>query len=95
MAVFSAIVRERDHQNAKFGWLENPHSDLPNGSWDRRLAVITEELGEVAKAINDGDIYGAIHELVEVAACAVAVLEAIITRDEELEAALSRPNPMQ
>jgi hypothetical protein len=44
---------------------------------DRKLTILTEEVGEVARAIHDGDDKNLRDELVQVAAVAIAWLEAI------------------
>ena len=67
-AVLAAIEAERAKQDARFG----DHRWVPDFLW---LAILTEETGEVARALQDrGDLHG---ELVQVAAVAVAWLEAI------------------
>lgn len=67
--IFTQIVREREHQIKKFG--SSPRN-LKSSAW---LAIITEETGEVARAIIEGDSDGYAKELVQVAAVAVAALE--------------------
>lgn len=71
------IVDERNRQDARFG--QQDHDDLTWGS------LLAEELGEVHKAVNDYMFKGAPHrevreELVQVAAVAVAWIEAIDRR---------------
>ncbi len=70
-AVYAAIDAERRRQDAKFG----PMGALPAYDAYKRLSVLTEEVGEVAQALNDGDFAHAREELVQVAAVAVAWLE--------------------
>lgn len=74
--VYVKIDAERDRQDRKFGWMENPDSKMPNGSEYERLGVLAEEFGEVARAILEDDEEGREAELVQVAAVAVAWLEA-------------------
>lgn len=85
--VYDLIDRARDHQDEKFGWIGSAHpmSALPAGDDrnDRKLAVLLEEVGEVARVLNDAANAGAAfdrealhHELAQVAACAVAWIEA-------------------
>lgn len=54
------IEIERNAQDAKWG--EQRHSD------ERWLAIALEELGEVAKADNEGNEVGLLEEIVQVAA---------------------------
>lgn len=72
--VYAAIDAERDRQNAK--WNETP------GVWpisiERRLAVLAEEFGEVARAILERDLVHTEEELVQVAAVAVKWLETFV-----------------
>jgi len=69
--VFDLINAERDRQDAKWG--------RKDGKWPStnhtKMTVLTEEVGEIAKSILDGDAQGMIDELVQVAAVAVAWLE--------------------
>ena len=72
------IKAERKRQDTKFG----PKGNLGNLSREERLAVLTEEVGELAMAINnvrESDVgYANMHdELVQVAAVAVAWLEVL------------------
>ena len=67
---FELISKERDRQDAKWG--EQNHGDL---FW---LGILSEEVGEAARdIIEDAKVK---RELVEVAAVAVAWLEAIERR---------------
>lgn len=69
------LANERDRQDAKWG--EQNHDDK---TW---LPILAEEFGEVARAMlqQDGDKSGDLaDELVQVAAVAVAWLEAIERR---------------
>ncbi len=69
---YSLIHEERQRQDREWG--EQNHDDL---YW---LGILTEEVGELAKAIIEGDCHGA-KELVEVAAVAVQWLDAIGRRE--------------
>lgn len=75
--VFDDIVKERQRQDAKWGWLENPKSILPNGSDLAKMNVVLEELGEASMALNDGDFDQLVVELTQTAACIVAWLESM------------------
>jgi NTP pyrophosphatase (non-canonical NTP hydrolase) len=66
------IGAERARQDDTHG---RPHER--RYSDDRWLRVLVEEVGEVARAIEEGDGAGLKRELVQVAAVAVAFLEAI------------------
>jgi NTP pyrophosphatase (non-canonical NTP hydrolase) len=67
--IIEAINKERDRQDHNFRPM--PHNMPPTG-W---LTVITEETGEVARAILEGDVAGYEKELIQVAATAVAAIE--------------------
>lgn len=69
--VFELIRAERRRQDAKWG----PENRLQTGNPDKRMTILTEEHGEVAKAVNEHDREGMLKELVQVAAVAVAWLE--------------------
>ena len=64
------IRLERSRQDAKWG--EQRHMPL---YW---LAILMEEVGELAKVILENDALGMRHELVHVAAVAVAWLECLV-----------------
>ena len=69
-----ALVRaERARQDARYG----PAADRGYSPY-QWLAVLTEEVGEVAKAINDCDTVNLQEELVHVAAVAIAFTEATL-----------------
>lgn len=74
--LFDAILEERDRQDEKFGWKEAPGSIMPNGTDHERVSVLLEEVGEVARAVLEGDRAGLADELVQVAAVVFAWLEA-------------------
>lgn len=78
--IWRLIRRERERQRTK--WNE-PHA---HGEGDCssdlvplavKVAVLTEEVGEVARAFLDGDPGNLVDELVQVAAVAVAILESV------------------
>lgn len=71
--VFELITAEREAQTAKWGPLHQ--QPLGIGPDSIRLAILTEEVGEVAKAILDGKPVETGDELIQVAAVAVAWLE--------------------
>jgi NTP pyrophosphatase (non-canonical NTP hydrolase) len=82
-ATASLIRRERERQIAKFGPqpLVPSHREERGCSRELYLAILTEEVGEVARAVIDiprGECLPAdlLAELVQVAAVAVAWLEA-------------------
>ena len=76
--VFELIVRERERQDAKWGW---PNAGLAGTNIDRKNTILGEEVGEVARAILEGDDAGLEAELVQVAAVCVAWLESRRERD--------------
>lgn len=67
--IYKMIDEERDRQDVKWGPLPRHLSMM---IW---LTIITEEVGECAKAILKRDLLGLITEIVQVAAVAVAWLE--------------------
>ncbi len=72
--IWDEIIDERDYQDKKFN--RAPHY-WPAES-EEKLAVLTEEVGEVARAINDEQRKARLkRELVQVAATAVAWLEVL------------------
>lgn len=79
--IFSEINAERARQDQKFGWIESETSVLPGTDEHRKMSVLGEEVGEVAKALLERD-WGndttehVEQELVQVAAVCVAWLEA-------------------
>ncbi len=74
--IFAQIHEERVRQDQKWGWTDGAHSILPGHDPHAKLTVITEEVGEVARAILEGDQPNLEAELIQVAACCVAWLEA-------------------
>jgi len=79
--VLNQIVNERLGQNAKWGKQRHDH-----GTW---LAILMEEVGEVAQAMQEGfthhkesDADNLYTELIQVAAVAVAIAEQV-AEDEQ------------
>lgn len=68
--ILRAIGDERVNQISKFG-------DQKNHSLDRWNTILTEELGEVARSINEQDDENLKLELIQVAAVCVAWLESL------------------
>jgi len=76
--IHAAVLEERERQadkwnrNHAFGW-----GDCSSPAVDTavKVAVLSEECGEVARAFLDGDVDGMRRELVQVAAVAWAILE--------------------
>lgn len=69
LTLLQTIQQERDRQDAKWG--EQNHHPL---YW---LGILTEELGEVAKASIEADWSNYATELIQLAAVAVAALESL------------------
>lgn len=81
--IHDAIDKERDRQDAKFGWIGAPDTILPSENNYAKLGVIMEEVGEVATALLENEGTEALHaELIQVAACCVAWVEADRARAE-------------
>jgi NTP pyrophosphatase (non-canonical NTP hydrolase) len=73
--IFIRITAERDRQDAKYG-----PSSLANCEPGAKLAIVVEEIGEVARAMVDakGNVSENLRdELTQVAACCVAWLESL------------------
>ena len=73
--IFAEIIAERKRQDAKFGACRNL------GAF-KRLAILGEEFGEVAMALNDNQLDHMREELVQVAACCVDWLEELDRKAE-------------
>lgn len=67
--ILSAIVQERNRQDARFG--RQPRNKCP----EVYLTVLMEEVGEVAKALLEADSANYPIELAQVAAVCIAALE--------------------
>lgn len=67
--IFIAVNKERDRQDAKWGTSQKA---LPRHQW---MTILTEEVGEVAMAVNDGRSDQIREELIQVVAVAVKWLE--------------------
>jgi len=74
--VYCLVYDERMRQDAKWGI----DRMMSNWSW---MAVIVEEIGEVAEAMLKGELPNVRHELIHVAAVAVAWLEDIVAHGDE------------
>lgn len=78
--IVALIDAERQQQRIKWG---QPHAwgrgdcSSPDVEPIVKAGVLAEECGEVARAVLDGDTANLRHELVQVAAVAVAWLEAM------------------
>lgn len=70
--VYAEVWGERQKQNAKWGTDSIVHRTSEAG-----FRVLGEEVGEVAKAINQRERENARAELIQVAAVAVAMVEAL------------------
>ena len=78
--IFAAIDAEREQQFQKWGGAHPwGHGDCSSPAVDDivKTAVLSEECGEVARAVLDTDIDQLRTELIQVAAVAVAWLEAL------------------
>jgi NTP pyrophosphatase (non-canonical NTP hydrolase) len=72
MEVFGRILERRGEQDIKWGPLPR---NLPTRTW---LAVLVEEVGEVAKADLEHDFDNYVYELIDVAAVVTAMLQEAI-----------------
>lgn len=70
--IYDSIRQERNLQDAKWG-----AASIRKRSSESGLRVLVEEVGEVAKAINERNVEECYSELVQVAAVAIAMLEAL------------------
>ena len=71
--ILHQIWAERQRQNRK--WPSGIATGKP--SPEMMVCVLTEECGEVARAVHDGDRTGLREELIQVAAVAVAAVECL------------------
>lgn len=69
LGFFHQVVAERSRQIAKFGHKRPTHGFVT------LIAVLTEETGEVAKAVLEADKPGLVTELVQVAAVCMRMIE--------------------
>jgi NTP pyrophosphatase (non-canonical NTP hydrolase) len=80
--VIEKVIAERDRQDAKWGF---PQRNSPF-EW---VSILTEEVGELAEAINnsllggDGDMTKAIEEAIQVSAVAMSIVEHIYPKSED------------
>ncbi len=72
MNIADEIGNERARQDKKWS-----HDNILNNSAETGFRVLGEEVGEVARAINDRDRENCRHELIQVAAVAVAMIQAL------------------
>jgi len=70
--VLNEVIRERAHQIEK--WNQNGPRRLPGAVWH---LILSEEVGEVAEALLQDRVADARAELIQVAAVAVATIQAI------------------
>ena len=76
--VYKRIESEREFQIAKWGGLKAGNVEHPDTNPHWKLAVLMEEVGEVSKALIDGEPMARVRsELIQVAAVAVAWLESM------------------
>jgi len=81
--VFEAIDAERGFQDKKWG--TDPEVDgciLPGDNVHAQHTVLSEEVGEAAEAILEGDRMGRLRELVQVAAVSAAIIQFHYTPEE-------------
>lgn len=71
--ILGEVAEERDNQDDKWGEV----ATRLTATADRWHTILSEEVGEVADAINEGDVTGMRAELIQVAAVAVATIEAL------------------
>jgi len=72
MNALQGVADERHRQDVKWG--------ITNHPLDTHFRVLVEEVGEVAKALNEKDTMQHLYdELIQVAACAVKMAEDIVT----------------
>lgn len=72
-SILAELAGERASQERKWGGRSVASVSDPS----RAVVILTEELGEVARAAHDGDLAHYRLELVQVAAVAVAMIEAV------------------
>ena len=80
MSILELVAKERGRQEALYSsgallWI----ASVPECPDSLRLAALVEEVGEVARALHEGEQENLRAELVQVAAVAVAWLEGIAT----------------
>lgn len=68
--IIADVIGEMERQDSKWG----DQSHLPFHTWN---SILTEELGEVAKATLENDYPGQIEELIQVAAVAIQYARAV------------------
>jgi len=73
-AVLEALLAERERQDTKWGD-QTLNSDL---AWQ---SILTEEVGEIAKDVNDLRLAGMFEEIIQTGAVCMAWAEAYINRN--------------
>jgi NTP pyrophosphatase (non-canonical NTP hydrolase) len=71
--ILEAVLAERERQDERWG----DQTDNTDLQW---MSILTEEIGEVAKDVNDQRIAGMFEELIQCAAVCFAWSEAYINR---------------
>ena len=71
--ILEAVLSERERQDERWG----DQTDNTDLEW---MSILTEEIGEVAKDVNDQRIAGMFEELIQCAAVCFAWSEAYINR---------------
>jgi hypothetical protein len=72
--VMNLVRQEREKQDEKWGPIAGRAHDTLDGDW---ITILAEEVGEAAHEVLEGQTKKAVDELVQVAAVAVAHIEAI------------------
>ena len=80
--ILANIIRERERQDDLWG--KATERDYTPEKW---LAVLVEEVGEVAKSIQDGEVENLKEELTQVAAVAIAFLETLPNKEPRMKRA--------
>lgn len=81
--VLAEIVNERNRQDQKWGikWSLNNYA---------YLSILTEEVGEIAKAINEKDHFGLVLEIVQVAAVCTRWLTSLCVNSKQVRGRFQR-----
>jgi NTP pyrophosphatase (non-canonical NTP hydrolase) len=83
--IINEVHNERDRQDAKFG-------DQISNTAQEWLVILVEEVGEVARALCDGNMASYRKEIIEVAAVAVSMAESFDRRTDRMIADLELRN---
>ncbi len=78
-ALVAKILRERERQDAKWG------TDFDGRRDEQWLTILTEEVGEAAKASLEGDEENLIEEIIQCAAVCLSWLEHRTPRAEQVK----------